>query len=103
MSCKKAHGFLGQAGIEAAETVNARTMRYEGENALELLNGIDTLVAVKGKSFRVFDLRNDRPADEVLLASMLGPSGNLRAPTIRVGKTLVVGFTSEAFRTVLGV
>jgi len=27
----------------------------------------------------------------------LGPTGNLRAPAIRTGKTLVVGFNADAF------
>ena len=33
---------------------------------------------------------------------MIGPSGNLRAPTLRVGTTLVVGFNDEMYDTVLG-
>ena len=33
---------------------------------------------------------------------MLGPTGNLRAPTMRVGKITVVGFNDEAFQAVLG-
>jgi hypothetical protein len=33
---------------------------------------------------------------------MLGPTGNLRAPTLRAGRTLVVGFDEEAYRKVLG-
>jgi len=32
---------------------------------------------------------------------MLGPTGNLRAPCIRAGKTILVGFSEEAFRDVL--
>jgi len=28
---------------------------------------------------------------------MLGPTGNLRAPTARVGKTLLVGFNDEVY------
>lgn len=32
---------------------------------------------------------------------MLGPTGNLRAPTLRVGRTLVVGFDEETYRKVL--
>jgi hypothetical protein len=28
---------------------------------------------------------------------MLGPTGNLRAPTIRRGKTVVVGFDQDTF------
>ncbi len=39
-----------------------------------------------------FDLRKSPPDDAALLAAMLGPTGNLRAPTVRKGSTLLVGF-----------
>ncbi|MEZ6006130.1 MAG: ArsC family (seleno)protein, partial [Planctomycetota bacterium] len=35
-------------------------------------------------------------------AAMLGPSGNLRAPTIRKGKTLIVGFHEELYEEIFG-
>jgi hypothetical protein len=77
-------------------------VRFEGTDALALLDGIDTLVAARGKSIATFDLKNDRPADDVLLAHLLGPSGNLRAPTARIGRTLVVGFSEDTYQRVLG-
>jgi hypothetical protein len=33
---------------------------------------------------------------------MIGPSGNLRAPTIRKGKKLLIGFEPGAYEEVLG-
>lgn len=33
--------------------------------------------------------------------AMLGPTGNLRAPTLRVGKTVLVGFDEDAYRAAL--
>ena len=36
-----------------------------------------------------------------LVAAMLGPTGNLRAPTARVGKTVVVGFNEDVYSDVL--
>jgi arsenate reductase-like glutaredoxin family protein len=101
MTCRKARGFLGQTNATATETIDARKQRFEGIDALALLASIDTLVAARGKTIVAFDLKNDRPADDVLLAYLLGPSGNLRAPTARIGKTLVVGFNEEAYRTAL--
>jgi hypothetical protein len=35
-----------------------------------------------------------------LAAAILGPSGNLRAPTIRIGDTLLVGFNEAAYQQV---
>ena len=102
MTCKKAQGFLGQESVDVAETVKATKIRYGEAEALALLKGIDTLVAAKGKKVETFDLKKARPDDETLLAHLLGPTGNLRAPTARVGRTLVVGFNEEAYAEVLG-
>src|SRR5262245_5159720 len=102
MGCKKAQGFLGKAGATIEQAVDARKHRYEGSDALALLDGIDTLVVSRGKSFVTIDLKKRRPADQVLLTHLLGPTGNLRAPTLRIGKTFVVGFNAEAYRDALG-
>ncbi len=48
-----------------------------------------------------FSMTKNRPDDDTLLAQMLGPTGNLRAPTIRKGKTLLVGFHEETYASVL--
>ena len=37
-----------------------------------------------------------------LVAAMLGPTGNLRAPCLRVGKTVVVGFNEELYASIFG-
>jgi arsenate reductase-like glutaredoxin family protein len=84
------------------ETVSAKKTRIGPDDALKLLDGVKKLVAARGKRVEVFDLVKDRPDDETLLARLMGPTGNLRAPTVRVGTTLVVGFNEEAYRDVLG-
>lgn len=40
--------------------------------------------------------------DEDMLAVILGPTGNLRAPTIRIGKKLLVGFEAGMFTEFFG-
>lgn len=49
----------------------------------------------KGKKTVEFDLESDRPSDEDLLSHLLGRSGKLRAPAVRAGSTLIVGFNGE--------
>ncbi len=49
----------------------------------------------KGKKTVEFDLERDRPDDEELLSHLLGRSGKLRAPAVRTGSTLIVGFNGE--------
>jgi hypothetical protein len=62
----------------------------------------DELYACKGTKIVHFDLKNNRPDDQTLLQYMLGPTGNLRAPTLRVGKTLLVGFDESTYNKVFG-
>lgn len=88
--------------MSVAETVDAKKVRYDRKDALKLLDGIDRLVAARGKKVTTFDLTKDRPDDDTLLGVLLGPTGNLRAPTARIGRTLVVGFNEEVYRQVLG-
>ncbi len=54
----------------------------------------------KGKKLDVFDMRNAKISEVV--EKMLGPTGNLRAPMLRKGKTTVVGFNDEAYASLLG-
>ena len=61
------------------------------------------LIVTKGKKISRFKLATmDRPDDDTLAAAMLGPTGNLRAPTIRQGKKLIVGFNEDAYREFFG-
>jgi hypothetical protein len=46
----------------------------------------------------VFDLASNPPDDDTLATHLLGPSGNLKAPTLRIGQTLLVGFNEQAYR-----
>ncbi len=58
------------------------------------------LVAGKGKKFTTFDLRA-KPVDWTAIeAAVLGPSGTLRAPTIRVGSTFYVGFSPDVWKEI---
>jgi hypothetical protein len=59
-------------------------------------------VVARGKKVVVFDMKHDPPDDDTLAAHLLGPTGNLKAPTLRTGDTLLVGFGEEAYRQVLG-
>ena len=88
--------------MSVVETVDATKTRYDARAALKMLDGIDVLIATRGKKVETFDLKNDRPDDETLLTRLMGPTGNLRAPTARVGRTLVVGFAPEVYEQVLG-
>lgn len=57
------------------------------------------MVATRGK--QVVTLGRTASDDE-LLAVLLGPTGNLRAPAAVVGDSLLVGFSPDVYAEVLG-
>lgn len=81
---------------------NASKERKGRAEALKLARSAARVLVAKGKKIVSFDMKADPPDDDVLLAHILGPTGNLRAPTIRKGNTLLVGFSDEAYAQVLG-
>lgn len=60
------------------------------------------LFVAKGKKITEVDLKKDRPDDEALASLLLGPTGNLRAPTMKKGKTVLVGFNEELYEDTFG-
>ena len=87
---------------EPAEVVDATKKRFGRDEALRLAKSADKVVVGKGKKVVVFDMKAAPPDDDALAAQLLGPSGNLKAPTLRMGRTLLVGFSETAYRQVFG-
>jgi arsenate reductase-like glutaredoxin family protein len=103
MGCKKAQGFLEANTTETpTDVVDATKNRIGREDALKLARSVDEVVAGKGKKLVVFNMKTAPPDDDTLAAQLLGPSGNLKAPTLRMGRTLLVGFSEAAYRQVFG-
>jgi arsenate reductase-like glutaredoxin family protein len=101
-TCKKAQAWLDDADAKPAkEVVNATKIRKGETEILALAKTVSTIVAAKGKAVVTIQMK-DAPTDEELLAAMMGPTGNLRAPTLRIGKTLLVGYNAEAYASVVG-
>ena len=69
---------------------------------MELARTVSNIYAAKGKNVVHLNMKKDQPDAATLKKVLLGPSGNLRAPTLRKGKTLVVGFDEETYRKVFG-
>ena len=67
---------------------------------MALLGKIRLLHVAKGKKVVEVDLKTDDLSEEELLKLILGPTGNLRAPTLRLGTKLVVGFNREMYESV---
>ena len=91
-----------QKAVTAASVVNARKEQFDRVRTLELLQPLSEVVAVKGKKILRFSLKKDQPPPDTLLSAVTGPSGNLRAPAIRAGKRLVVGFHPDVYGELFG-
>ena len=84
------------------EQVDAKKSTMKFADAKKLLSEVNEVYAAKGKRVVHLDLRVDTPDDEQLKSLLLGPTGNLRAPTLRRGKVLVVGFDPDTYHKVFG-
>jgi len=101
MTCVRAREFLGRKKLKVSVEVLASKSPQGRKQALEMARGAGRLVAAKGTKVTELDLRRN-PPDAEILALMLGPTGNLRAPTMRVGDTIYVGFPKEGFAGLAG-
>ena len=101
MTCGKTQGYLAKKGIQTVEEINASKTRMGEKEVLELARQADELYAAKGKKVMHIDLKKEKPDRATLLGLMLGPTGNLRAPTLRKGKTLIIGFDEETYSKLL--
>lgn len=86
-----------------ATVSDARKARVGPAEALALARKMDRVVAMRGKKVVTISLKGESPDDETLLAALIGPSGNLRAPAAVVGRTLLIGFNEDEYRKLLGV
>lgn len=71
--------------------VDARKERIDADEAWELIRAARSITTARGRKHQAWDPRTDDKA--AILKQVMGPSGNLRAPTFRVGDAFVVGFS----------
>jgi hypothetical protein len=84
--------------VTVRETVDARKHRYDAAALPALFKSADRVIISKGAKSITLTPKTSSSAD---LAPALGPSGNLRAPTARIGKTYLVGFNEDTWRDAL--
>jgi len=92
---------LEQHQLGAIEMVEAKRKTLGAAEALDLAQAVDEIYASKGSNRVYFNLKQEKPEQDKLLAAMLGPTGNLRAPILRKGRVLLVGFDKESYSKVL--
>lgn len=86
--------------MQVVETVDARKNVLKAGEAWNLFQDTETVYVGRGKKTAVFHPNGE--SKEELLKVSLGRTGNLRAPTLRVGKTLYVGYNDTMYEELLG-
>jgi len=89
---------LDDHSIESKETVSA-SKKLGATDAAEIAKSATRIVVAKGT--KVTEYKPGGTPGKDVVEAMLGPTGNLRAPCIRAGKTVLVGFNDDAYRDVL--
>jgi len=86
--------------VQVAEIIDARKNVIKAEGAWELFQDADTLHVGRGKKTAVYT--PDSESKEEILKVSLGRTGNLRAPTLRVGKVMYVGYNDAMYGELIG-
>ena len=87
--------MLNRNSIACETVAEARKASLAEEEAWQVLSAAREIIVAKGKKRLVFDPRRD--SRETILRETLGRSGTLRAPTLRIGDRLLVGYNDELY------
>lgn len=87
--------MLNRNSIACETVTDARKASLAEEEAWQVLAAAREIIVAKGKKRLVFDPRRD--SRETILKETLGRSGTLRAPTLRIGDRLLVGYNDELY------
>ena len=87
--------MLNRNSIACETVAEARKASLAEEEAWQVLSAAREIIVAKGKKRLGFDPRRD--SRETILKETLGRSGTLRAPTLRIGDRLLVGYNDELY------
>ena len=95
MSCARTRAVLDRARARIGEERSSRQSPMTEAEARALLHGVDVVIVARGKNSRTI------PAPEASPDDLRGPTGGIRAPIVRKGKTLLVGFSETELKKLL--
>ena len=93
-TCVKASKFLEANSIEVLEEISA-SKKLNETDAKNLLKKASKIMVFKGKKTDTFNIKDEKTSS--IVPYMLGPTGNLRAPTLIYNSVIIVGFNEEKF------
>jgi hypothetical protein len=82
--------------------VKANRQKFGKGELKALFAGAKSVTVSRGAKQATLDLKAAPPGSAAFAEAVLGPTGNLRAPTARIGKDWLVGFGEAAWSEALG-
>lgn len=80
---------------------NARKTSFAAKDLKNVIGSATTVYATRGKKVVTIELTEAGVSSEIVCKSILGPTGNLRAPAILSGNKFVVGFNRDLYEEIL--
>jgi len=99
VSCGKAGQVFAEEGVEIDTECDAKKEAIAEAQAWPLLSGAENVYVASGQNVLVYQPGPD--CRDELMARVIGRSGNLRAPTIRLGNRFYVGFNERLYEDLL--
>ena len=87
--------MLERTGSEVTEERNSRKQPLDDQDAQALIDQVEQVIVAKGKKVR------ELAASETSLDDLKGPTGNYRAPMLRIGDQLLVGFNADKLEEIV--
>ncbi len=87
--------MFDEKNIGIDEAVEARKRKIAGDDAWDLLASASEIVVGRGKKYQVLEPSAENR--EEIMKLCLGRTGNLRAPTLKIGDRLLVGFNEAMY------
>jgi arsenate reductase-like glutaredoxin family protein len=97
-ACAKAKEFLSEYELDVRQTLDARRTRIGPSGVAAVVEDAKTVLVSDGRSVRRYDVAKRQHDRSDMLARMVGPTGNLRAPTIRRNGLVVVGYHVDSMK-----
>jgi len=94
-TCKRSQSFLQDGDYTIRDTTDAK-QKFDRDETIKILREVSQVTLTRGTKVLGFDMAEPGQRDEALNLA-LGRAGTLRAPALRVGKHLYVGFPKGGF------
>ncbi len=86
---------FAEKNIAIATQVNAKKQTYSGEEAWRFIAGADTVHVASGQ--KCLEFSPSMADKDALLKKITGPTGNLRAPALKIGNVFYVGYNAALY------